>query len=231
MDLQNKPKQLIIIGGGSSIREGVAKDLWAKLKDKFVIGINYSFNYFKDPTILCYCDKKFYNDERKKLKKLSLVIGKSHGQLYPESNTILLKTKADKYRRDIRNGLWKSSLTGIFTLSLAIYLLNVGEIFLLGYDYSALGKNKRSEPLTHFYQDKIQHRGTGRTNYYDSKGRGDKDFGVYKNEKKIKIYNVSMKSRINAFEKISYDEFFSKLDKDTYNQKELRKYIKERLKK
>jgi len=225
-----KPLQLVIIGGGSSIQEGVSKDLWNKLKDKFVIGINYSYNYFKDPTILCYCDKKFYNDERKKIKNLPLVIGKEHGQLHPEPNTIMLKTIASKYSRDLKNGVWKSSLTGIFALTLAIHLLDEGEIFLLGYDYSAIGKSKRSESLTHFYQEEIQHRGTGRTNYYDSSGRADKDFLPYKNEKKIKIYNVSMNSRINTFKKISYDQFFKMLDKKTYNQEELRKFIKEKLK-
>lgn len=227
----NKPVQLIILGGGSSMSEGISKGLWEKLKDKFVIGINYSYNYFKDPTILCYCDKKFYNDERKRIKNLPLIIGKQHGQLHPEPNTIMLMTKADKYRRDIRNGVWKSSLTGIFALSLGIHLLDVGEIFLLGYDYCAIGKSKRSENLTHFYQEEIQHRGTGRTNYYDSSGRGDKDFAPYKKEKKIKIYNVSLNSRINVFEKISYEDFFKKLDNKRYDQKKLRKFVKEKLKK
>lgn len=229
MDLQNKPKQLFILGGGSSIREGIKKGLWDKLKNRFVIGLNYSYRYFTNPTFLCYCDKKFYNDERKNIKSLPLVIGKEHGQLHPEPNTIMLKSIASKYSRDIKNGVWKSSLSGIFALTIGIHLLNDGEIFLLGYDYSAIGKSKRSEQLTHFYQEEIQHRGTGRTNYYDSSGRADKDFGIYKTEKKIKIYNVSLNSRINIFPKLSYDEFFDKLDKEVYNQEELRKTIKRKI--
>lgn len=227
----NKPTQLVILGGGSSISEGISKELWDKLKDKFVIGINYSYRYFSNPTIQCFCDDKFYKDEREQLKNLPLIIGKQHGQLHPEPNTIMLKTKADKYRRDIRNGIWKSSLTGIFALSLGIYLLDVGEIFLLGYDYSGQGKDEKGRAVTHFYQDDITHRGTGKINYYDSKGRADKDFGVYKDEKKIKIYNVSLNSRIDVFEKISYDDFFEKLGKKRYNQEELKDFVKERLKK
>lgn len=61
-------------------------------------------------------------------------------------------------------------------------------------------------------------------------GRAGKDFGVYRDEKKIKIYNVSPKSHINIFDKISYEDFFKKLDKNTYNQDELRQHIKNKLK-
>ena len=42
--LKEKPSQLIILGGGTSIKEGIEKGLWDKIKNRFVIGTNYSFN-------------------------------------------------------------------------------------------------------------------------------------------------------------------------------------------
>ena len=38
-----KINQLIIIGGGASINKGVNKGLWAALRGRFTIGINYSY--------------------------------------------------------------------------------------------------------------------------------------------------------------------------------------------
>ena len=80
--------------------------------------------------------------------------------------------------------------------------------------------------MTHFYQGQVQHRGIGKTSWYDSKDRALKDFGVYANEHKVKIYNVSPNSKISTFEKIDYDTFFSKLDTNLYDQNALREWIK-----
>ena len=220
-----KPKQLFIIGGGSSIKQALPQ-LWDKLKNKFVIGVNYSYHHFPNPTFQVWLDKKCYELNKEAYDKLPLLITKPKPNL--PSNTIQLKTNTG-YHRDVRKGVYKGSLSGIYTLSLAIYLLDVGEIFLLGYDFCGMGKDKKGRAKTHYYED-IEHRGRGKINYYGTQGRGKKDFDVYKKEKKIKIYNVSLNSKIPTFEKIDYNTFFKKLDKNTYNQEELRKYIQEKLK-
>ena len=49
------------------------------------------------------------------------------------------------------------------------------------------------------------------------------------NEQKIKIYNVSPLSKIPVFEKINYTTFFNMLDKNIYNQEELREIIKQKI--
>lgn len=230
----NKPTQCIILGGGVSIKEEIAKGLWKKLENHFVIGLNYSYNFF-DSTILSYVDGsgQFYDDERKKEKfqKLPLIIGKKPGDIKILPNTIILQTNDVKYFRDIKLGCYKSNLVGLFALSLAIYLLDEGEIYLLGYDYGFINgeKDNKGRRITHFYQGEIKHRGIGKTNYFDTVGRADKDFGVYKNEKKVKIYNVSMKSKINTFPKISYDEFFKRLGNQKYDQNIIREYIRKEL--
>ncbi len=231
----NKPTQLIIIGGGSSIQEGISKGLWSKLKNRWTIGLNYSYNFF-DSTVLCYVDGdgQFYSKESKneKFQNLLLIIGKEHNNLKVLPNTIALKTNDAKYYRDVKLGCYKSSLVGLFALSLAIYLLDEGEIFLLGYDNSAQEKDNKNRPNTHFYQGEIEHRGIGKINYYGGKDRAKRDFGVYKGEKKVKIYNVSLDSKIpgDIFEKISYDEFFKKLDNKQFDQNYIREYIKGKLK-
>ena len=39
-------KQIIIVGGGTSIKEGISKGLWSKLDNKYTFGLNYSYKYF-----------------------------------------------------------------------------------------------------------------------------------------------------------------------------------------
>lgn len=224
----NKPKQLIIIGGGLSIREGINKGLWKKIKGKFVIGINFSYKFHTDPTIQCFLDWKFYAERKKEMSKLPLIVTKTHTQV-EGSNIIYIKPNS-KYRRDVRAGCYKGSLTGIYSVSLGVYLLDVGEIFLLGYDFGKIPQsNKKS--LTHFFQGQYKHKGIGKVSYYNTKGRALNDFRPFVKEKKVKIYNVSVDSKLLQFEKITYDEFFKKLDNKTYNQEELRKWIKEKLQK
>jgi hypothetical protein len=50
------------------------------------------------------------------------------------------------------------------------------------------------------------------------------------NKKDIKIYNVSLNSNINCFEKISYEKMFELLSEEIINQEDLRKEIKKKLK-
>jgi hypothetical protein len=220
----NNPKQLIIIGGGSSIKEGIEKGLWDKLKDKFVIGINFSYKYHSNPTLQCYLDKQVRDEHEQEFNALGLIVTKKQS-IKNRENEIQIES-CSQYERNLTQGVYKGSLTGIYALSLAIHLLDEGEIFLLGYDYGApAGKDAGNRDITHFYQGELEHRGVGKVNYYNSKGRADQDFNVYKQEKQVKIYNVSLTSKISTFDKISYDEFFAKLDSETYNQPELRQYL------
>lgn len=243
------PKQIVIIGGGSSIKEGLTKDLWKKLENKFIIGLNYSYNYFKDPTIQCYVDRDFYKDNIEKMSHLPLIIGNTHKGLKLDPNTITINTCAE-YKRDLNPGCYKASLGGLFALSLAIYLLDGGTIFLLGYDWggkrkiasdkplmtkfdiqNAYIRDKQGRKLTHFYQGEIKHRGIGKTNYFENYKQARKDFKPYKAEKKCKIYNVSPDSQIpsDIFPKINYDEFLKMLDTETYDQSLIRQRILNKL--
>ena len=275
--MQNKPKQCIIIGGGNSVREGIDKGLWQALQNKFTVGLNFSYR-FVDSTFTSFIDGEvFYAKYQETLKLLPLMIGKytdqSNDVLMP--NTILLPPQDKQYDRTLATGVWKGSLTGIFGLSLAIYLLDIGEIFLLGYDLGAKELDKETStsvsisnnihvtgveiteqflnmehkgnyvkkhgqlytPATHWYQDEMNHRGIGKIQFYYLKDTRTKEykyidcFRPYQIEKKIKIYNVSMISRIpeSIFPKITYDEMFKKLNRENFQQDTLREWVRGRI--
>ena len=244
-------KELIIIGGGASIKEGMSLGLKEKIKDKLVCGLNYSYKYFPDSTYHCYVDKDFYEKQILELQKLPLIIGKEHCQ-NTLPNTITLPT-ATRYYRDLSGGVYSPDLVGLFALSLGIYLLDIGTIYLLGYDFgeihhkniedSEIDRFKLKEIsevdvhkrwITHFYQGDFEHRGIGKTSYFHCKGRATNKFTPFIQDKKnrdIKIYNVSPNSRIpsSVFEKIDYFTFFSKLSPQIYNQSDIRKEIRLKL--
>lgn len=204
-----KTKQLIIIGGGESITKGVDKGLWSALRGCFTCGINYSYRYFQSTFLCCMNYTDFYDVNRKELSKLPLIItcARPHPSKW-EKNTMLIN----------KNFM----LSGILALKVGMDILEEGEIFLLGYDYS------KQNNKTHFYQGDIKHRGIGGDKYYN-RGFEDKDFRPFCNNKKIKIYNVSMKSKIKCFSKLTYHKFFKKLDDSIYNQKGLVEEIKRRI--
>lgn len=229
--MKNNVKQLIIIGGGTSLKEGIEKGLWSKLQYKLTFGCNYSYKFFES-TAQVYVDTTFYNDliKTNDLKKLALIIGQGRNIKERPSNSLVIPCNA-KYTRELKDGCYSGALVGLYALSLGIYLLEEGEIFLLGYDYGSIDNqlDSKNRKHTHFYQEQVDHRGIGKTSWYDSKDRASKDFGVYSREKKIKIYNVSLQSKIELFEKIDYDTFFAKLDANTYDQTALRDWIKNEL--
>lgn len=131
---QNKglipPKQIIVLGGGFSVSEGISKGLWDRIKNHFVIGINFASPVFIpsmpfEPTILSFRDKEpFYERYKEELKSVPLIVGKWHKDLEGTKlpNTILLK--------NVYGGL-----AGVWSLNLVIKLLDEeSEVFILGFD-------------------------------------------------------------------------------------------------
>lgn len=244
------PRQIIILGGGASVRYfgGIDKGLFSFLKDKFVIGVNYSHK-FVETTCNLGVDENLYNDDHahEEIARLPLWIGKEHRDLTRrEPNSIFFKP-AKVYNRDLDGGIYKSTLSGIFALSLAIKLANLGqespEIYLLGYDYGPLkhdgkivrGKDKK--PLTHWYQESFTHRGTRKISWYQQSGvdketklrlaYAELEFKPFAAEKKVKIFNVCPSSMIPVFPKIGYEEFFTSALTTVHNQEAVRNELRE----
>jgi len=173
-----------------------------------------------------------------------------------EENTYLLPECQGKYRvekNEVRAYYWKkegwikgiycSQLTGLQAISFAI-LIGCTEIYLLGFDATGDEKDR-----THFYQDDNKtgiykwnnqvHTGIGKTekghyrtsNYEKIEELNNFWFKPFEQELKngIQIYNVSSKSKIDTFPKISYEEFYQKLKDNPIkvNHEETQKELKE----
>jgi len=221
---------IILIGGGLSIKDGLSLNLKEKIKNKCVFVINYAMFHFEH-TALFFSDKNFYvplhakkNPEKnpdiyEDLKKEPLIIGKKLNNGIEEfllPNTHLIESKIE------------SPLTGIFALEIACRL-EPKQIFILGYDFSRQPIPKDKSKYTgyadfniHYYDD-IKHRGIGYTNFYD-RHNPHNYFGVFKNSKS-KIYNVSQESLIEDFEKINYPNMFNLLSNEEVNQEEIRQKL------
>jgi hypothetical protein len=208
--------QIIIIGGGASIPPG--NELFNFLSNKWTIGCNEVYKFF-EPTVTTWMDKELINN--KHMKALPLVIGKKWLHNKSTKNQILLKTSVE-FDRTLKNGIYCPSLVGVFSLSLAIFLLkNEGEIFLLGYDFK--GTNGKD----YFFQKEFKEKC-----YYDDPLPPTLDstlFDPFKTVEDIKIYNVSPESRLDQFEKINYSQFYEKVNM-CYNHEERRDFMKDCLK-
>jgi hypothetical protein len=223
--------QIVIIGGGSSISEGVNLGLWEKLENRWTLGCNSVFKFFT-PTALTFVDhRQFYKIFYPELKDLPFMIGKYYDSLKPiiHPNTVLLKDRRVFDPTLQIKAVYCGSLCGLFSMTLACYFMKqVGEIYLLGFDFGAVENLPDGKAHTHFYQGKVSHPGIGMMGYYKRPGKV-RMFEAYTKVKKVKIYNVSQISTIPYFEKISYDTFFEKLNM-TYDQEEMRTKMKEDLK-
>lgn len=224
------PNELIIIGGGWSISDGIKLGLEEKLKDKFVIACNLSIVPFPNSTFLSFIDRDdFYYKHKDKIKDLPLIVGANNKGMKTYSNTYLL-TRSNVFDRTCLTGVYARNLCGIFALSLGIKLIDTGTIFLLGFDFGTTKKgvtDGNGKKLTHFYQGRedLDHKGIGKVDYYEDRQREENNFFIYKKENLIKIWNVSPLSNLKTFDKIDYPSMFEKLSKDTYNQEDLRKSV------
>jgi hypothetical protein len=238
-------KQAIILGGGTSVLEGIHTGLFNKIRNKFTVGLNFSHHYFPS-TLLMYVDETFVQSQKPHLNNLPLVIGKECSGVTLSDNHYHFPTCPD-YTRDCHKGIYKSTLVGLFALSFLIYVMDEGDIFLLGYDYGAT-YSRSGKPITHWYQsgqiesiytgkpENIPHRGIGKVNWYEALHRdstnskpiprAEHEFGVYGSESKIRIYNVSPASKISTFPKINYEQFYQMLDAQSCDQDALRQEVR-----
>jgi len=250
MPVVSKIEDCIIIGGGNSIKKAFSLGLGLRLQGKLVIACNYAFRHFEH-TFLTFIDRDFYYPSQnaivnkthpniyEELKTLPLIIGRNINGVeeFKLPNTILLNGNSVTYYREqaLKKGFYTGNLTGIFALSLATFLMNYnGIIYLLGFDWNRRKSEEvdrknysgQTDLQIHYYsKEEINHQGCGKIGYYENHNP-DNCFKPFIKERDVKIYNVSLESNINCFEKISYEKMFTLLNKETYNQEELRKETK-----
>lgn len=214
-------KSCIIIGGGSSVKEGLTLDLWNQIKGQDIWSVNFAFMtmpYFPSKEI--WVDKTFFTNNIDKLQELSVngvdCIAKEHG-VYNEIKAIKqVACTRDEYNTDIKKPLFigSSGLSGVFALSYAISQ-GYDTIYLLGYDF---GTKSLSDNKTHYYLDTIAVSSHGLhcpEVYLDDNGpkKEVREFDYFLKEN-CKIYNVSPQSNIQSFDKIDYPTFFNYLKQD-----------------
>lgn len=225
---ENLKKKVIIIGGGYSVKEGLAKDLWNKIINKEIWSLNFCYEFMPYvPKRQIWMDRNVFID---KCKEIQIMYHKGV-DLYTQFNALYksfsedivinqLTTFRDKKDFDSlfpeKLFVGRFGFVGILSLSLAIKE-NYDEIYLLGYDF---GTTSINDSNTHWYQELVKEKGikskgVGNAKVYIEHNNivkssvGDFDcFEKYKD----KIYNVSLKSNIGCFNKISYDEFFNKIE-------------------
>jgi hypothetical protein len=209
-------RDIILVGGGSSVTEGLELGLWDKLKDREVWSINYAFMTMPYlPSREVWVDVSFFQNNMEALQKLHSQGVKCYAKKHmkyaeiPEITTC--ETTRDPKDMEKRIFIGRMGLSGFFALHLATKEI-ADRIFLLGYDFGAPTRN------THYYQSylKVQSTGFNRPELYREGNRVKeevKDFELFTSPGiKAKIYNVSTISAIQCFEKIDYLTFFTKLE-------------------
>jgi len=243
------PSRCIILGSGNSVASGFPLGLSNYLEREVVFGINESIKFF-DTTAVTFMDWCCYRDRFDLYSQHPLSIGCFDTHIgkhiegatpCPKHDSLTLLPWSGKWNSDpLKNGLYAATLCGGFTLHLAISL-GFKQIFLLGFDCCEVNGK------THWYQG-IE--GAGVFNDYEGKERtgvGKKETGEYNSSiwnnsddsindlwkpfevEDAMIYNVSLDSRIQVFQKIGYQSMFTILNQNKIrvNQSEVQKEIRE----
>lgn len=209
----NKP--VILIGGGVSVSEGISLGLWDKIKGQNVWSLNYAYHTMPYlPSTQIWIDNKFFKEHIEELPKLSKagvrLISKKHNMYVdiPEIQTYSTTSVDNEFNNKC---LYVGSMRLVGTLALSLAVVEeFSPIFILGFDF---GTTSLADKRTHYYYDDthLNEFGRGKSDAYflpDGSLKPDvKDYSIY-SKFPNKIYNVSLRSNIPFFEKISYEYFF-----------------------
>jgi hypothetical protein len=211
-------KEVIIVGGGYSIKEGIEKGLWEKIKDKNVWSLNFAFNFMPFiPTKQIWADTSVWEKCKNEILELhnkgTQLVCRNYGGYEEYPFIERYNTSEDTYLGSKATDtlfIGSMGLVGVFALSYAAKL-QFDNVYLLGYDFGAPNTETWN---THFYQAESEINAGA---YGDSKiywdglrtvRKGVHEFKKFKDDLGYTIYNVSKISNIPHFEKISYEDFF-----------------------
>jgi hypothetical protein len=226
------------MASGASIRQGLPFGLSNYLEREIVFSLNDNIK-FVDSTVAVFGDWTAYRDRFDLYKQHPLVIGRYDMHIgrtiegatpCPKHDSLILLKGSGIYQGDkgLSDGLYSAVLAGAFALNLACRL-GFKQIFLLGFDCGATGKS------THWY-DNVEgagqflnyegqpYTGVGKdsnnnycTSFYNNSDDSINELWNPFQEEKVMIYNVSLESRINVFQKIGYQSMFTILNQNKIN--------------
>lgn len=214
------------------------------IKNNFSLGLNYWFKFGCETTANVSVDYQFYLDQHEEMKKIPMIVAKHDKQLTTRhksklhDNTILLPASVEySGKNSWDKGFYTGHLVSMFSLTFSI-ALGFQKIYLLGADHTGINGK------THFYQDLVDLEKEGKitgkklysglgykgkqcktTPYNNKRNINENLYKCYLQEKDVKIYNVSMMSNIDVFEKIDYETFYDHVEKNITNQTEAREFI------
>jgi hypothetical protein len=205
-------KEVIILGGGYSIKEGIEKGLWTYINKNNidVWSLNYAFltmpflpnkQIWTDFGFFLTCKKELLELEKKNVE----LVSRNFGTLYTDFNITTYDWSLKKEKGKLSMG--ETCLVGTFALSLAEEL-KYKKIYLLGYDF---GTSNLDDRKTHYYLDKNIRKAAAKYKYRKENGTVRDSIKDYEDFNKENIINVSINSNIPYFKKISYDKFFKEL--------------------
>lgn len=210
-------KSVIIIGGGPSVKEGIELGLWEQIKGKEVWSLNYAYKTMPHlPAREIWMDKRFFKDNRDDLERLSNQGVQLHARFFDLYVALPIKTyEITRDEKEFDKAFYVSTLGQVGPLALSIAIKEGYDIiYLLGYDF---GTTSPTDKFTHYYQDthKVISSGIGVPEIYllpSGKPVGKiKSFKIF-SERHHNILNVSLKSNLPYFPKISWEEFFNKIN-------------------
>lgn len=184
-----------VVASGPSLEGFDFKSL--KIPDSKIVAVNHAYK-FCEPDYMVFRDREFLREaelNQEKLEQLPFQIYCHQNCRIKPAVNINLFAVAGRVGNDPKF-LYGSELSGLCGISLAI-ALKASKIFLLGFDC-------RTGTKTHFSDDTENHRykyGEMDENL-KRKVHAFKMFTTWKG----KIYNVCPDSRIDFFEKISFEE-------------------------
>ena len=205
---------LIIIGGGYSIKKGIEKGLWTSINKKTIDiwSLNYAFLTMPFlPSVQLWTDFAFFLTCQKEIlelgKKNVELISRTFGTVYKDFNIKTYDWSPNKEPDKLFVG--KLCLVGTFALSLA-EKLKYKKIYLLGYDF---GTSNIEDRNTHYYLNDDIRKPSLKGTYRKEDGSLKDSIKDYKQFNKENIINVSLNSNIPYFKKISYTDFYLELKK------------------
>ena len=212
-------KEVIIVGGGYSIKEGIDKGLWEKVRNKNVWSLNFAFKFMPFiPTKQLWADTSVWEKCSEEILMLhtkgTQLVCRNYGgyEDYPfidRYDVSPIDYKGIDADKELFIGRMGS--VGVFATSYGAKL-GYDKIYLLGYDF---GAPSTRETKTHFYQEEdlnVNIGAYGRSGIYwegENRIRNEvSDFKKFERDSSYKVFNVSQISNIPYFEKISYEYFF-----------------------
>jgi hypothetical protein len=209
---------LVLVGAGASVREGIEQGLWWNLRRQNVWSLNYAFKVMPFiPSAQVWRDLGVWAENQNELlrlynrgcclytKKLNDYATRPEIRTYGEDREVFHGREG--VRKD-KIFIGRMGLTGVFALSLAI-AKGYDRVFLLGYDF---GSSSFTDKDTHFYEGLNSEE--GQPNIYltsDGLPRSEvEDFDRFLVDG-VEIFNVSPRSHIGSFPKIEYSEFFRRI--------------------